>query len=427
MRRSSLQRPSTRRCSTRRCSTRRCSTRRWNHRRWNRRCFQCCSMRRSGPQHPSTRRCSIRRRACSPAPHRRREVGPNRTRDTVWPDSGSSSRLLGKAASGLRGRSRRIRVSEALRARRRRHLIEPDSLSFRVTVSGLPRGKDRNARARPPSRAIIRPVGRFARWACARFSSTGSARPPLLIHHSLLDLPHARVHTAIVEPTPGHPERSAVCTRSKASRRARGDRGRVFENRRLSPNPAEPEPRGFGAPGSRPGLREKQFLEPGVWSQPFQNHLGRAPPPGPEGTRLRLRSRLKPAGAKLEFGHLWVWSLESLPSCVRLRPEGTNPAVPEPQRVARGFGPRASGQTLFSQAANQALPGVRGPGSEAPSLCHPAQDLAPKGLALAEGDVIIEVAQERAVAAGEPQAQLYPKDVGAIRVGGQVEVQTARR
>jgi hypothetical protein len=51
---------------------------------------------------------------------------------------------------------------------------------------------------------------------------------------------------------------------------------------RIGPNPAEPKPRGLpGLQAPDPGLQEKQFLEPGVWG------------------------------------------LESLPSCVRLRPEGT--------------------------------------------------------------------------------------------------------
>jgi hypothetical protein len=47
----------------------------------------------------------------------------------------------------------------------------------------------------------------------------------------------------------------------------------------------------------------------GLQAQPFQGdnlpELPRMrPPPGPEGTRLRIRSRLKPAGAKLKFRHL---------------------------------------------------------------------------------------------------------------------------
>jgi hypothetical protein len=56
----------------------------------------------------------------------------------------------------------------------------------------------------------------------------------------------------------------------------------------LDPNPAEPEPRGLpGLQAPDPGLQVKQFLEPGVWS------------------------------------------LESLPSCARLRHEGTKElAVP---------------------------------------------------------------------------------------------------
>jgi hypothetical protein len=93
------------------------------------------------------------------------------------------------------------------------------------------------------------------------------------------------------------------------------------------PNPAEPEPtRGAGAPDPRlqtPGQAVRGpgfFLEPGVWSleslppcarfraegtkvtafrHPISSGTGtacRARPPGPEGTRLRLQSRLKPAG-----------------------------------------------------------------------------------------------------------------------------------
>jgi hypothetical protein len=67
-----------------------------------------------------------------------------------------------------------------------------------------------------------------------------------------------------------------------------GAAGRV----ELIPNPAEPEPRGLpGLQAPDPGLQVKQFLEPGVWS------------------------------------------LESLPSCARLRHEGTRPLGGE--RAAR--------------------------------------------------------------------------------------------
>jgi hypothetical protein len=86
---------------------------------------------------------------------------------------------------------------------------------------------------------------------------------------------------------------------------------------RLKPNPAEPEPRGLpGLQAPDPGLQVKQFLEPGVWS------------------------------------------LESLPSCARLRHEGTI------QRLLR-----AAANRIGRAAARQR----RAPGSRARSRSSPTR------------------------------------------------------
>jgi hypothetical protein len=85
---------------------------------------------------------------------------------------------------------------------------------------------------------------------------------------------------------------------------------------------------------------------------------------GPRASGQTLVRRARESGLARGPGS-GVRSPKSLPSCARLRPEGTNPAEPEPRGFARGFGLRTSGfgTNPGSQGANQALPGVRGPGS----------------------------------------------------------------
>jgi hypothetical protein len=121
----------------------------------------------------------------------------------------------------------------------------------------------------------------------------------------------------------------------------------------------------------------------------------RARPPGPEGTRLRLRSRLKPAGIREQhqdpganealglkrdrrsaYGEDDKASHKAIPRARR----SPNPAEPEPRGLpgASDSGPRASGQTQVRRARIRPCPGseARSPKPKSfPSADRPPEEV----------------------------------------------------